>query len=140
MHTYEEALQSYKMSKNFAYKYLGPDDTMTHNLNDVYEKAKLEIEVKIRKQRNQEEKLNAARQKQRAISASQNKGALKPKTQRRNISGAFSPGGKPRGRPKNSLIGVQQFPGGVGPDGRMMMSPKNQMPLSPTSSQSHAAM
>ena len=52
MHTYEEALQSYKMAKNFALKYLGPDDPITHNLNEVYEKAKLEIEVKIKKQRN----------------------------------------------------------------------------------------
>ena len=92
------------MAKNFALKYLGPDDSITHNLNDIYEKAKMEIEVKIRKQRNQEEKLNQARQKQRAISASQNKGALKPKNQRRNISGAFSPSsGRPSqgGRPKN---------------------------------------
>ena len=46
------------MAKNFATKYLGPDDSITHNLNEIYEKAKLEIEVKIRKQRTQEEKLN----------------------------------------------------------------------------------
>ena len=40
------------MAKNFALKYLGADDPMHHNLNEIYEKAKAEIEVKIRKQRN----------------------------------------------------------------------------------------
>jgi len=51
------------MAKDFALKYLGVNDSISINLSNTYEKAKLEIEAKITKVRNQEEKLQRNRSK-----------------------------------------------------------------------------
>ena len=57
------------MAKDFALKYLGANDSISINLNATYEKAKIEIESKIAKVKNQEEKMQKNRTQQRGASA-----------------------------------------------------------------------
>lgn len=48
---YQESLESYKQAKTFAKLYLGEKDSIYINLNDVYNKAKLELEKHMQKQK-----------------------------------------------------------------------------------------
>lgn len=57
------------MAKDFAIKYLGVNDSISTNLSNIYEKARAEIENKILKVKNQEEKMERNRAKQRGLSA-----------------------------------------------------------------------
>lgn len=46
---YQESLESYKQAKTFAKLYLGEKDSIYINLNDVYNKAKAELEKHLEK-------------------------------------------------------------------------------------------
>ena len=63
MHMYHEAVSSYQMARDFANSYLGTDDSISQNLSQIYEKAKHEIEQKITKIKNNEEKVSQNRNK-----------------------------------------------------------------------------
>ena len=46
---FHEAVESYRMAKEFAETYLGPIDSITVNLQSIYNRAKSEIDSQIEK-------------------------------------------------------------------------------------------
>ena len=104
MHMYYEAVASYQMARDFANSYLGTDDNISKRMSEIYEKAKDEIEIKMNKIKQSEEKLSQARNKQRAMSSSAKSSFANNHTYskpRRNISmGMNATGGANRSRQK----------------------------------------
>ena len=55
---YHEAVASYMMARDFANSYLGTDDKISERMSEIYAKAKDEIEIKMNKIKQSEEKLS----------------------------------------------------------------------------------
>jgi hypothetical protein len=58
-----EAVESYRMSKDFAERYLGATDGITINLTNIYDKAKKEIGNQQSRDQKRTEERDAARAK-----------------------------------------------------------------------------
>jgi len=65
-----EALESYRMAKEFAERYLGATDGITINLTNIYEKAKKEIGNQQDRDQKRIQDRDAARAKQLKIMGS----------------------------------------------------------------------
>ena len=63
MKMYHEAVQSYYMAKTFAEKYLTPEDDITVNLTQIYERAKKEIDIQINKVNEKDARIDLQRKK-----------------------------------------------------------------------------
>jgi hypothetical protein len=46
---YSDAVESYRLAKEYADRYLGKEDAITMNLTNIYLKAKREIDIHIEK-------------------------------------------------------------------------------------------
>ena len=55
---YDEAVSSYKMARDFSHNYLGPEDSISINMQNILTKAETEIEAKKSRLENHEKKLN----------------------------------------------------------------------------------
>jgi len=66
---YSEALASYKQARLFALKYLGVDDGIYKNLNEVYEKACKELGNQMERQREKNMRQQTTMENRRAVSA-----------------------------------------------------------------------
>jgi hypothetical protein len=66
---YQESLESYKQARAFARNYLGEEDSIYKNLNEVYLKAKTELEKHMQKQKAKEIRSTSTNEKSRAVSA-----------------------------------------------------------------------
>lgn len=58
MHMYDEAVSSYKMARDFSHNYLGSEDSISINMQNILTKAETEIEAKKSRLENHEKKLN----------------------------------------------------------------------------------
>jgi trans-2-enoyl-CoA reductase len=66
---YQESLESYKQAKTFAKLYLGEKDSIYINLNDVYNKAKAELDKHMERRKEKQARQQAQDPAKRAVSA-----------------------------------------------------------------------
>ena len=100
------------MAKTFAERYLTPQDDITVNLTNIYERAKREIDIQINKGREKDARVEIQRTKQRAISASSKGNYSKNHTYGKNNKPNIS---RARQNTKAAgLIGIQSYGGDMG--------------------------
>ena len=80
------------MAKDFAYDYLGENDSIYHTMAGIYRRAKQEIDQKNKQRKLHEEKLTAVRGTKKRASTPSRSG----KSNRRNLS--LANGVRPKGK------------------------------------------
>jgi hypothetical protein len=65
---FHDAVDSYRMAKDFAETYLGDKDSITINLQNIYKRASDEIDNQMRRVQEKQNKVELIRNRTRAIS------------------------------------------------------------------------